>query len=156
MLQLAEEQNAFTDDDIGQHLHTLVGASYDTTASAMTFLLLVIGSYQNVQKRIFDELQDVFGHDDTDVTKQDLQKLVYLEAVIKESMRLYPVVPIIARKVDVEVNLSKLFSMMVMKVALVHIIRRYRVTGDINNVECEFDAVLKPMKGHLICLKART
>ncbi|KAJ8715547.1 hypothetical protein PYW07_010029 [Mythimna separata] len=156
MLQLAEERNAFTDDDIGQHLHTLVAASYDTTSNAMAFILLVIGSYQNVQKRIFDELQEVFGHDDTDVTKQDLQKLVYLEAVIKESMRLYPVVPIIARKVDVEVNLSKLFSMMVMKVALVHIIRRYRVTGDINNVECEFDIVLKPMKGHHICLKART
>ncbi|KAJ8715549.1 hypothetical protein PYW07_010031 [Mythimna separata] len=94
MLQLAEERNAFTDDDIGQHLHTLVGASYDTTSSVMTFILLVIGSYQNVQKRIFDELQEVFEHDDTDVTKQDLQKLVYLEAVIKEAMRLYPVVPI--------------------------------------------------------------
>ena len=55
MLQLAEEQNAFTDDDIREHLDTLVGASYDTTSSAMTFILLVIGNYQDVQERIFNE-----------------------------------------------------------------------------------------------------
>nr|QEL53093.1 cytochrome P450 CYP141 [Mythimna separata] len=106
MLQLADEQNAFTDDDIREHIDTLAASSYHTTSSAVTFILLVIGKYQNVQERIYNELQEVSKHEDDDFTDQDLHKLVYLEAVIKESMRVYPVVPFIARKVDRDVNLK--------------------------------------------------
>ncbi|KAJ8709641.1 hypothetical protein PYW08_009645 [Mythimna loreyi] len=215
MLQLNKEQDVFTDDDIVEHMQTLVVAANDTSSAALTLIMLIIGTYPNVQERIFDELQEVFQHDDTDITKENLQKLVYLEAVIKESMRLYPVVPIVARKVDVEVKLKnytmragsscmiglysllrhplwgpdaeefrpdrwldpaslpshpslyaafsvgkrncigKLFSMIVMKMALAHICRRYHITGDINNIECEFDVILKPVKGHHIYLTPR-
>ena len=46
-------------------------------------------------------------HEDDDLTRQDLPKLVYMEAVIKETMRMYPPVPLIARRVDKDVKLSR-------------------------------------------------
>ena len=47
--------------------------------------------------------------EDRDVDKTDLSKLVYLEAVLKETMRLYPVVPVIGRITDTDVKLSKYY-----------------------------------------------
>lgn len=55
-------------------------------------------------------LEDVFGGSDRDVEKHDLCKLVYLEAVIKESMRIIPIVPVIARQLDRNVKLSEFFT----------------------------------------------
>ena len=51
---------------------------------------------------------------------------------------------------------GKLYSMMMMKVALAHILRRYHVTGDIDSVVVEFDIVLKPVEGQHISLTQRT
>lgn len=55
MLRLTEEQDAFTDTDIREHLDTLVAAAYDTTSASLTFTLLLIGSYPEIQERIFNE-----------------------------------------------------------------------------------------------------
>lgn len=55
MLSLNEEQGVFTDEDIRQHLDTLVIAAYETSSAAMTFMLLIIGSNPDLQERIFNE-----------------------------------------------------------------------------------------------------
>ncbi|CAH1641558.1 unnamed protein product [Spodoptera littoralis] len=106
MLQMASDHGVFSDEDIREHLDTLVAASYDTTSSAMTHMLLAIATYPEIQDRIYNEIQEVMQNKDDDFTKHDLQKLVYLEAVMKETLRLHSATPIIGRKIDVDIKLK--------------------------------------------------
>ncbi|CAH0697146.1 unnamed protein product [Spodoptera exigua] len=107
LLYLADEQNAFSDTEIREHLNTFVIASYDTSTVTFTLLLMMIGWHKDVQDRVYNEIQEVLNHEDRDFTKNDLPKLVYLEAVIKETLRLYPTIPYIARQVNKDLKLGK-------------------------------------------------
>ncbi|XP_045780382.1 cytochrome P450 4C1-like [Maniola jurtina] len=105
LLELSIEKGAFNDREIREHVDTMIVGGHDTSASVLMYTMLLIGSYPHVQEKIFEELHVVFGDDDRDVTKQDLSQLVYLEAVLKETMRYYPIVPVTARRLDRDVKL---------------------------------------------------
>ncbi|KAJ8709646.1 hypothetical protein PYW08_009650 [Mythimna loreyi] len=105
LLEVGEKQ-ILTDEEIREHLDTVIGAAYDSSTRAMTFCLVLIGTYPNVQARIQKELQEVFDDSDRDLTRHDLPKLVYLEAVLKETLRLYPPVPRIGKCSESEVKLK--------------------------------------------------
>ncbi|CAH2236848.1 jg12309 [Pararge aegeria aegeria] len=105
LLELSIEKGAFNDREIREHVDTMIVGGHDTSASVLMYTMLLIGSYPQVQEKIFEELHMVFGDDDRDVTKQDLSQLVYLEAVLKETMRIYPIVPVTARRLDKDVKL---------------------------------------------------
>ncbi|XP_069363041.1 cytochrome P450 4V2-like [Maniola hyperantus] len=106
LLELAIEEDAFTDQQIREHVDTMMFGAHDTVANLVMCMMLLVGSHPDVQEKIFEELHSVFGDEDRDITKQDLSQLVYLEAVIKESMRIYPTVPLITRHLDQDVKLK--------------------------------------------------
>ncbi|CAH0697147.1 unnamed protein product [Spodoptera exigua] len=106
MLQLADEHHVFSDEEIREHLDTFVAAAYDTTSGTLTFVLLAIGSHPEVQEKILAEIQAVQPNKNENISKLDLQKLVYVEAVIKEALRLYSPMPGVARKIQKDVKLK--------------------------------------------------
>ena len=94
-------------EDIQEEVDTFMFEGHDTTAAAMTWATYLIGRHPEVQRRLHDELDAVFGDDETrPVTMEDVRKLEYLEQVIKESLRLFPSVPFMGRVTteDCEVN----------------------------------------------------
>ncbi|XP_069363029.1 cytochrome P450 4V2-like isoform X2 [Maniola hyperantus] len=105
LLELAIEKGVLNDREIRAHVDNMLFGAHDTTASVLMYTMLLVGSYPEVQEKVFIELLNIFGDDDRDVTKQDLSQLVYLEAVLKETMRIYPLVPFIMRYLDQDVKL---------------------------------------------------
>ncbi|CAG9569441.1 unnamed protein product [Danaus chrysippus] len=105
LLELSHNTKVLTDDEIKEHIDTIIVSGSDTSGGTITYCMLLIGSYPHVQDKIIEELLTVFGDDDRDVTKEDLSKLVYLEAVIKESIRLYPTVAFTGRNIEEDVKL---------------------------------------------------
>lgn len=53
-----------------------------------------------------DELVTIFGDSHRSVTKEDLDNMQYLKRVIKETMRIFPFGPLIARTTTEDLQLS--------------------------------------------------
>ncbi|EEC16309.1 cytochrome P450, putative, partial [Ixodes scapularis] len=71
---------------------------HDTTAVGISWALYMIGLHHHVQERIQTELENIFGTDtERNATMNDIRSMKYLECVLKESQRLFPSVPLIAR-----------------------------------------------------------
>ncbi|CAH0725737.1 unnamed protein product, partial [Brenthis ino] len=97
----------FTDVELREHIDSITIAGNDTTALVIAYTLVLLGIHQDVQQKVLEEQILIFGDSKLGAVKEELQKMNYLERVIKESMRLYTVVPIIARKIDKQITLLK-------------------------------------------------
>ncbi|XP_049880451.1 cytochrome P450 4C1-like [Pectinophora gossypiella] len=107
ILELTATKGAFNDKDIREEVDTMLVAGQDTSALVLQYIFLTLGSYPKVQEKVYEEMSKIFEDSDRDVTKDDLCRMTYTEAVINETIRLYPIGTIIARDVDKDVEISQ-------------------------------------------------
>ncbi|KAK8495674.1 hypothetical protein V6N13_100098 [Hibiscus sabdariffa] len=72
---------------------TLIAAGSDSTSVSMTWILANLMNNRDALRRAQQELDQEIGRDRW-VQESDIDKLVYLKAVIKETFRLYPPAPL--------------------------------------------------------------
>ncbi|XP_037936456.1 cytochrome P450 4g1-like [Teleopsis dalmanni] len=108
MLEMSKNpNNKWTEKDITDEVNTLMFEGHDTTSAGSSFLLCLLGIHKDVQDKVYEEQKAIFGNDmNRPCTFADTIDMHYLERVIKETLRLYPPVPIIARKVNTDVRLA--------------------------------------------------
>ncbi|KAK5648495.1 hypothetical protein RI129_003387 [Pyrocoelia pectoralis] len=92
------------DQGIQEEVDTFIFEGHDTTSSCIYFTLLMLACDSNVQQKVVDEIEEIFGNTDRDPTYRDLNNLRYLEQVVKESLRKYPSVPLISRLTNEEIK----------------------------------------------------
>ncbi|XP_046636792.1 cytochrome P450 4C1-like isoform X1 [Daphnia pulicaria] len=95
-----------SDLDIRNEVDTFMFEGHDTTASAIIWFLYCMAVNPKHQALVQEELNEVFGDSDRPCTMEDTTKLKYLECCIKESLRLYPAVPIISRYISEDFELG--------------------------------------------------
>ena len=60
------------------------------------------------QEKDYEELENIFQGSDRCPTMNDLGEMQYLQRVIKETLRLYPSVPVIAREIKEDAEVGKI------------------------------------------------
>jgi cytochrome P450 len=86
---VASEEDRLPDDELLGQMTTLVFAAMDTTSSALARTMLTLAQHPEAQDRLREELKQAKADND-DMNYDDLVNLPYLDAVCRETLRLYP------------------------------------------------------------------
>ncbi|XP_065287599.1 cytochrome P450 4V2-like [Dermacentor albipictus] len=108
LLRMHMEEGVFTEEEIREEVNTFMIGGFDTTAMAASFAIHLLGNHPEAQAKVHEELDAVFGTDEErPVTTEDIKQLKYLDCVIKEALRLYPPIPLIARELGEDIAVDK-------------------------------------------------
>ncbi len=106
LLEAQDDEGAqMSDLQLRDEAVTMFVAGHETTANALGFTLMLLGDHPEVDDRAYEELARVLG--DSDAKAEHVPKLPYLDAVMKESMRLYPPAHIIGREATRTITVGK-------------------------------------------------
>lgn len=101
LLLTQKEKGQLTDENIQEEVDTFMFAGHDTTSSAISFLVYVLSQHPDVQEKVYEEAMLFVG--------KEKEPMPYLEAVIKETLRLYPPAPLFGRRTTEPFQISGLF-----------------------------------------------
>ena len=94
-------------EDVRAEVDTFMSAGQETTSATLQFALQLIGHHPKVQEKIHEELDSIFSDDLlSDIRFEDLSKMKYLEKCIKETLRIYPPIMLIARNIQEEFKIK--------------------------------------------------
>jgi cytochrome P450 len=95
MIAAQESDGTFTDEEIVGNVFTLLLAGEDTTAHTMAWTIWFLCRNADVQERWAEEAREILGEDELPADYNTVGQFRYGEAVLRESMRLRPVAPLI-------------------------------------------------------------
>ncbi len=96
LLEARDEQGeGMTDHELRDEMFTLLMAGHETTATSLAWAFWHVLQQPAVVARLREEIADVVGEGPTE--QGHIARLQYLDAVVKETQRLTPVVPFTGR-----------------------------------------------------------
>ncbi|MBI3554260.1 MAG: cytochrome P450 [Elusimicrobia bacterium] len=90
-----EQGRGLTDKELRDEMITLLLAGHETTATALSWLFWRLTKHPEVQEKLRAEVLGACK--DGRIEPERLGELKYLDAVIKETLRLNPIIPFVAR-----------------------------------------------------------
>ncbi|GMH33024.1 hypothetical protein BSKO_00858 [Bryopsis sp. KO-2023] len=97
-----EEGKPMTDLELWEDVHDIMGAGHETTATSTATALYLISAHPEAEAKLVEELKRVLGG--RSPTYEDLDDLQYTTQCVKESLRMYPPIPLFPREAaDVDV-----------------------------------------------------
>ena len=98
MLVAARDENGqpMTDQELRDEMFTLLVAGHETTATSLAWAFHRLLANPGALERTRDELQRVTGGGSLEPSR--VASLEYLDAVVKETLRLNPILPVVGRR----------------------------------------------------------
>lgn len=90
-----EDGRGLDDKDLRDQLVTLLVAGHETTATALAWTLRWVLALPAVRQRLLDELHA--AQRSGPLTPERIAKLEYLDATVREALRMQPVIPLVGR-----------------------------------------------------------
>ncbi|XP_068991334.1 uncharacterized protein [Neodiprion pinetum] len=107
LISASRREGSIDDEGIREEVDTFVFEGHDTTAMALCFALLLLAENKHIQDKARAEVDEVFeGKEDEKLSMREVQGLAYLERCIKESLRLFPSVPLVSRQISEDLQLK--------------------------------------------------
>ena len=97
----AEKNGEITPENVIYIVENINVAAIETTLWSIEWALAEVVNHPAVQRKVRDEIRDVIG-DDEPITESNIHRLPYLQAVIKETLRLHSPIPLLVPHMNLE------------------------------------------------------
>ncbi|VAI78552.1 unnamed protein product [Triticum turgidum subsp. durum] len=97
----AEKSGEITPENVIYIVENINVAAIETTLWSIEWALAEVVNHPDVQRKVRGEIRDVLG-DDEPITESNISKLPYLQAVIKETLRLHSPIPLLVPHMNLE------------------------------------------------------
>lgn len=98
LAQISKQPNKLTETEILGNLHLFFFAGSDTTSSLLTSALWKLSANPEAQRKLQQELDEHIAGADRPFNADDTTELIYLQAVLRETLRLLPPGPLVGRQ----------------------------------------------------------
>ncbi|KAF2896973.1 hypothetical protein ILUMI_09202 [Ignelater luminosus] len=106
LIELSKKADVdFTEEELREEINTFIIGASETTSVVESFFFIMLGMFPDIQDRVYEEVINVLGPD-RPVECKDLKDFVYLERVIKETLRVLPTNTLMARAVTKDIKLD--------------------------------------------------
>jgi len=99
-----ENKNYLDADELYGNLFIFIFAGHETTATTLTFALIVLSVYQEIQEKLYQEVTKKLGN--RIPTYDDYPSLTYPQYIMKETLRVYPPVAVISKESTKDITLQ--------------------------------------------------
>lgn len=107
LLKATVDGKPLTDAEIAEEVDTFMFEGHDTVTSALSFCLYELSQNPKAQQKVYEEVTRIVGADiEVYPTYNQLQEMKFVEHCIKETLRLYPSVPMYGRNLDEDLDLD--------------------------------------------------
>ncbi|XP_059306004.1 cytochrome P450 93A3-like [Lycium ferocissimum] len=99
LLDISEDESSerkLTRENIKAFIQDLFVAGTDTSAVTIEWVMAALINHPNIMQKAAQEIDSVIGKSRL-VEESDIEDLPYLQAILKETMRLHPTIPLIVR-----------------------------------------------------------
>lgn len=96
----------FSEQIVKEQIETVLIAGNETSALTLSYTILLLAMYPDIQEKLYRELRLAYDTQNEETSYERLQQLPYLDCVLKESMRLFPVAPFIVRTATADTPVS--------------------------------------------------
>ncbi|KAF1831638.1 cytochrome P450 [Decorospora gaudefroyi] len=112
ILSVAMESGGFTDTDLVNQLMTFLAAGHETTASALSWAVYCLCQHPATQARLRQEIRTELAsalQPGGQISSTEIDKLPYLNAVLQETNRIFPPVPLTLRETATDTTIQSHF-----------------------------------------------
>uniref|UniRef100_A0A1I7UBT5 Cytochrome P450 n=1 Tax=Caenorhabditis tropicalis TaxID=1561998 RepID=A0A1I7UBT5_9PELO len=99
MMLSMKESNALSEEELRGEVDTFMFGGHDTTTTSASWTVWCLAHNPEIQQKVYEEIMEICG-EDMDVTYEQMNKMNYLDLVMKESKRMYPPVPGVQRQLQ--------------------------------------------------------
>ncbi|XP_048767818.2 cytochrome P450 3A18-like [Ostrea edulis] len=98
------KKRGLTKEELGGNSVMFMVAGYETTATTLTFTAYCLATNPECQEKLIAEIDSTIGQDTPDY--DNIQKMEYLDCVIKEALRVYPPAQRTVRETSEEMEIA--------------------------------------------------
>jgi len=100
-----EDGTKLSNIELRDEILTMLNAGHETTATSVAWAMYRIHSHPDVLEKVLSEINSVVGAGNN-IKQADIPKLEYLDAVVKETLRLLPIISFVVRELQAPMHVD--------------------------------------------------